>query len=190
MALNSQAIVHVGHLVEVARPHMIALTGHIRWPCDLHLYNRGRMRILESTHGMTLFGKHTGLDPDAELNIFAAASGLALLTSRDDGFALRLIDELKNEELWSLSRFRMSPARLLNDLRNIRQKGFATRGATQGKFDNRNAIAVAIFDGRGPIGAITLSWHRKFASAEAFAAQHLSALRCAADAISRRLTDG
>jgi len=188
IALNSQSIFHVGHLVEVARPYMIALTEQIRWPCDLHLYNRGRMRILESTHGMTLFGSHTGLRPDAELNIFAAASGLAFLASRDDSFALQLIDELKNEELWSLSRFRISSARLLDDLRHIRQKGFATRRATQGKFDNRNAIAVAIFDGGEPLGAITLSWHRKNASAEAFAGLHLGAMQFAAEAISKHVT--
>lgn len=187
MVINSQVIVRVGHLVEVARPHMIALTERIHWPSDLHLYNRGRMRILESTHGMTLFGKTTGLGPDAELNIFAAASGLALLASRGDDFALQLVDELKNEELWSLARFRISPARLLDDLREIRRKGFATRRATQGKFDNRNAIAVAIFDGTEAIGAITLSWHRKSATVDAFAAQHLGALQSAADAISQRL---
>lgn len=187
MALNSQAIVHVGHMVELARPYMIALTERVRWPCDLHLYNRGRMRILESTHGMTFLGSRTGLAPDAELNVFAAASGLALLASRGEDFALRLVDELKDEELWALSRFRISPARLLEDLREIRRKGFATRRATQGKFDNRNAIAVAILDGKEAIGAITLSWHRKSATADAFAAQHLSALRSAAEAISKRL---
>jgi IclR family mhp operon transcriptional activator len=190
MAINSQAIVHVAHFVEIARPFMVALTEQIRWPSDLHLYNRGRMRILESTHGMTYFGTNTGLRPDAELNVFAAASGLAVLASRGDAFALRLVDELKNEELWSLSRFRISPARLLEDLDAIRRKGFATRRATQGKFDNRNAIAVAIGDGAQAIGAITLSWHRKVATADDFAAKHLDALRSAASSISRRLADG
>ena len=187
MALNSQTIVQVGHFVELARPHMIALTETVRWPSDLHLYNRGRMRILESTHGMTFLGSRTSLGPDAELNVFAAASGLAVLASRGDDFALRLVDELKNEELWSLSRFRVSPARLLEDLREIRRTGFATRRTTQGKGYNRNAIAVAIVDGTEAIGAITLNWHRKSATADEFAAQHSSALRSAAETISQRL---
>ena len=187
MAINSQAIAQVAHLVEIAHPHMVALTKAVRWPSDLHFYNHGRMRILESTHGMTAFGANTGLAPDAELNIFAAASGLALLAERGDEFALQMVDEQKDSEQWSLSRFRISPEHLLDDLRDIRRKGFATRRATQGKFDNRNAIAVTIADGKTAIGALTLSWHRKMASADDFAAEHLDALRSAARAISQRL---
>jgi IclR family mhp operon transcriptional activator len=189
MAINSQAIVRVGHLVEVARPHMVALTERIRWPSALHLYDRGRMCIIESTHGMTLFGTVARLRPHSELNVFAAASGLALLANKDDDFVLQLVDELKNDEFWSLSRFRLSPARLLDHLREIRRKGYATRRATQGRFDNRNAIAVPIFDGRAAIGGVTLSWPRKIAPAEDFAAQHLSALRSVAQSISKRLAE-
>jgi DNA-binding IclR family transcriptional regulator len=187
VAINSQTIVRVAKLVEVARPYMISLTEQIHWPCDLHLFNRGRMRVLESTHGLTLFGKKTGLQPDAELNVFAAASGLAFLAAKEDGFACDLIEEVKSEQYWSLSRFGISPSRLIRDLHDIRQKGYATRRATQGKFDNRNAIAVAILDNTGSIGAITLSWHRQHATAEVFAAQHLGSLQNAAQAISAHL---
>lgn len=188
-AINAEAIRQVGNLVEIARAHMIALTEMTRWPCELHLYQRGRMRILELTHGMTPFVSRAGFGAGAELNIFAAASGLAVLASRGDDFALQLANELKNEELWSLSRFRITPKRLLDDLQEIRQKGFATRRVPQGRFYDRNAIAVAILSGNEPIGALTLSWNRKLSTADAFAEKHLDALQSAAGLISRQLGD-
>ena len=165
------------------------MTRQIRWASALHLYDRGRMCIMEATHGMTLYGASAPLRPHAELNIFAAASGLVFLANQGDEFAMTLVDELKNDELWSLSRFKISPAQLLDELRDIRKMGYAARRTSQGRFDNRNAIAVAIFDGKEPIGAVTLNWHRKLATAEVFAAQHLGALRSVAKAISQGLAD-
>lgn len=184
---GSYAIMQIGRLVEVARPHMIALTERTEWPCELHLYDRGRIRILESTRSMTPFDNRLGLGPDSELNIFAAAAGLALLASRGDDFTLRLIDALKGEERWCLSRFRISPARLLGELGDIRRKGFATRRVSQGRFHARNAIAVPIFEKAEAIGALSLIWHRKSATVDKFAAQYFGALQAAAEAITTSL---
>ncbi len=38
---------HIGHVVEIALPHMVELTRRIGWPSDLHVYNNGRMQIVE-----------------------------------------------------------------------------------------------------------------------------------------------
>lgn len=184
---GSHTITQVGRLVEVARPHMVALTAQTRWPCELHLYERGRIRILESTRSMTPFDNRPGLGPDSKLNIFAAAAGLAVLASRGDEFAARLVEAMKNDERWSLSRFRITPARLLGELREIRRKGFATRRVSQGRFAARNAIAVPIFDNAEAIGALSLIWNRKFATEDKFAAQYLGALQAAAEAITKGL---
>ena len=185
--VDSALTLRIGRLVEVARPHMLALTKQVRWPSDLHIHVRGRMRILESTHGMSPFGR-PGLPTDAELNLFAAASGLAFLASSGDRFALSLLDELKHDEFWSLSRFGVTPSRLLAELRDIRSKGFATRRVTQGRIDGHNAIAVTVFEGRTPVGALTIHWQRKLMSADKFAALHLDVLQIAANAISDELT--
>lgn len=185
--MDSELTIRIGRLVEVARPHMLALTKQVRWPSDLHIYLRGRMRILESTHGLSPFGRSSGFMIDAELNLFAAASGLAFLASRDDKFALRLAEELEDDEFWSMSRFGLTPARLLAELRKIRRIGFATRRVTQGRLDGRNAIAVTILEGQAPVGALTISWQHQLMSAEDFAAQHLGALRFTAKAISDEL---
>ena len=185
--IDSELTLRVGRLVEVARPHMLALTGEVRWPSDLHIYARGRMRILESTHGLSPFGRNTGSKPDAELNIFAAASGLAYLASRDDQFVANLVDELRDEEFWSLSRFGVTPAKLLQELADIRRKGYARRRVSQRTRDDRNAFAVTIFEGKEPIGALTISWQRRFMSPDEFAAVHVSSLKAAAQAISADL---
>jgi IclR family transcriptional regulator, mhp operon transcriptional activator len=187
--INTELTVRIGRLVEVARPHMLALTQHVRWPSDLHIYANGRMRILESTHGLSPFGRSSGFMIDSELNLFAAASGLAFLASRHDEFALRLANELESDEFWSMSRFGLTPSRLVAELRKVRRAGFATRRVTQGRQDGSNAIAVTIVEGDCSVGALTISWRGQLMSAEEFAAQHLAALQSTARAISDALAN-
>jgi IclR family transcriptional regulator, mhp operon transcriptional activator len=186
-AVDAELTVRIGRLVEVARPHMLALTRDVRWPSDLHIFAGTRMRILESTHGMSPFGDRTVLGTDAELNLFAAASGLVYLSQRDDAFVLDLVKQVKDDEFGSLSRYGISPARLLQELEEVRRTGFARRLVTQSRHVNRDAIAVALFEGRAPIGALTITWQRRLMSAADFAALHLDRLRAAARAISDAL---
>ena len=101
---------------------------------------------------------------------------------------MKLVDELEQHEFWSLSRFGLKPARLVEELKEIRRKGFAVRRVNQGRVDGRNAIAVAIVQGRAPIGALTISWQRQLMPADKFAAHHLEALQAAAKAISDGLS--
>jgi DNA-binding IclR family transcriptional regulator len=147
------------------------------------------MRILESTHGLSPLGNAQSSQSDVELNLFGAASGLAFLAASDDRLALKLVDELKGQEFWSLSRFGVTPARLLRELRDIRDKGYAVRRVTQRRGRGRNAIAVVILEGKAPIGGLTISWQRQFMPADKFAALHLEPLRAAAKAISRGLME-
>jgi IclR family transcriptional regulator, mhp operon transcriptional activator len=185
--VNADLTVRIGRLVEVARPHMLALTRDVRWPSDLHIFAGTRMRILESTHGMSPFGDRPVLGPDAELNLFAAASGLVYLSHRDDAFVIDLVEQVRDDEFGSLSRYGISPARLLRELEEVRRRGFARRRVTQAGPDIRDAIAVALFEGRAPIGALTIAWQRQLMSADDFAALHLDRLRTAARAISDAL---
>ncbi len=188
--IESELTVRIGRLVEVARPHMLALTGQVRWPSDLHIYTNGRMRILESTHGLSPLGRSYGFMIDSELNLFAAASGLAFLASRDDAFALRLAKELKNDEFGSMARFGLTSSRLIAELSKVRRTGFAIRRVTQRQRDGRSAIAVTIGEGEAAVGALTISWQQQLMTAEEFAAEHLDALQSAARAISGALAKG
>lgn len=185
--IDSELTLRIGRLVEVARPHMLALTNEVRWPSDLHIQVKGRMRILESTHGLSPFGPYQGFPADAELNLFAAASGLAFLAWRSERFVLDLMDELKEQEFWSPARFGVTPARLLAELADVRRHGYAKRRITQGRNDGRDAIAVPIFQYRTSIGGLTITWPRKLMSAQEFAATHLARLQAAAKAISNEL---
>lgn len=187
---HAEMIVRIGALVEAARPHMLALTRDTEWPVDLHIYASGRMRILESTYGQSPFPSSNMLKPDTELSVFAAASGLAYLAALSEAQLTALIDTLKDEKSVSLERFGLTLPVLINDLVNIRSAGFATRRQSRTSAGDRNAIAVALYDGRQPIGALAISWKRPLMNASAFAARHHDRLKQAANAISASLQGG
>lgn len=182
---HADTMARIGELVEIARPHMLALTEATHWPVDLHIYVTGRMRILESTYGQSPFPSSNMLKPDTELNVFVAATGLAYLAALGDKKLNALIETLGAEK--SLGRFGLSVPQLISDLINIRSAGFAIRRQARATSGDRNAIAVALYDGDQPIGALALSWKRQLMSANAFAALHLDPLRQAAGLISASL---
>ena len=186
--VDAERTARIGRLVETARPHMLALTAQVRWPSDLHIYANGRMHILESTHGLSPFGVEDAPGPDSELNIFGCASGLAWLATLRDADALALVEQLAHDEFGALSRFGVSPARLLADLATVRAQGYASRRVSQRRQDHRCAIAVAITAPDGAIGALTISWRREAMSVEDFAALHAAPLRRAAEAVSKALS--
>ena len=187
-SVDEQDNVRIGRLVEIARPHLLALTRDLRWPADLHMHANGRMRILESTHGQSPFS--TGAEPDieVELNMFAAATGLAYLASLSDTRALAIMEQCRSDYFWSAERYSVTGDMLIADLNRIREAGFATRRASQLRQDNRNAIGVVIRQRNETAGAIAMPWPRDFMSAEAFASLHLSRLKQTADAISAELS--
>ncbi|MDH7797817.1 MULTISPECIES: helix-turn-helix domain-containing protein [unclassified Beijerinckia] len=185
---HAEMVVRIGELVEAAKPHMLALTRETEWPVDLHIYATGRMRILESTYGQSPFPSSNMLKPDTELSVFAAATGLAYLAALSEKQLIALIDTLKGEKSASLERFGLTAPLLINDLINIRSAGFATRRQSRTGLGDRNAIAVALYDGRQPIGALAISWKRQLMNASAFAALHLDRLKQAAGAISASLS--
>lgn len=186
--VNEQDNVRIGRLVEIARPHLLGLTRDLRWPSDLHMFANGRMRILESTHGQSPFGAGAEPQVEVELNMFAAATGLAYLASLSDARALAIMEQCRSHYFWSAERYSVSADVLVADLNRIREAGFATRRASQLRRDNRNAIAIVLREREETAGAIAMPWPRDLMSAEAFAKLHLSRLRQTADAISAELS--
>ncbi len=176
--------VRVGRLVEVARPHMLQLARNVKWPNDLHVFVNGRMRIIESTHGLSPFASQ-GVHVETDLNLFVAASGLAYLACLPDATALAIMEECRADEFASPERYGVTPRALLNDLAGIRASGFAVRKTSQLRPENRRAIAVAILKDSEPVGAVAIAWPRQLMDTGAFANDHLGALSSAASAISR-----
>jgi IclR family mhp operon transcriptional activator len=189
-AAHGELTFRFGRLVEVARPHMLKLTQQVKWPSDLHVYHAGRMQILESTHGVSPFETPKSGSADTELNMFVAASGLAYLSSLNDQEVKAILDMTHDDEVWSAARFGVSPAQLAHMLADVRRRGFATRQLSQNKPQDRNAIAVPLFQQERPVAALTIAWRREHMKPDDFAALHLEALRDAAERISRAISQG
>ncbi|MGE0629227.1 MAG: helix-turn-helix domain-containing protein [Hyphomicrobiaceae bacterium] len=187
LTLKQKEAPRMARLLDAARPHMIVLTRSVGWPVGLHYYIAGRMRIIETTHGMSPFGNNPGMPIDSELNIFASASGLAWLAANDDATVLEVVETLADGDLWSLSRYGISPRRLVRELAVIRRRGWAKRRAQQGIADNRVGAAIALHEGQQPVGALTLTWQREAMTDAEFAVKHLGALTAAAVAIDSAL---
>lgn len=177
----------IARLMDVATPLMRASNTDIRWPIDLHIYYQGRMQVIESTRTISPFGFNHPYRPELDLNIFAAASGISYLATLSDAQVWKMIETLREQELWALSRHRISPQRLFREIELTRNKGYARRLASQsgGRF---HAIAAPIRSHRTGIGAVSIWWPQTYLSPPAFSATHAEPLKVLAVAISRELS--
>ena len=189
---NSPEFAHgEGWLVERAVPHMIELTRSVGWSCDLHIFERTRSRIIESTRPLSPFFQYKR-QIDLEVPVFASAGGLAVLSTWIDRAVLALVDEVGDHPRWGLCRLGMTKRDLLSTLQQTRTVGYAVR-ATNYRGENDmantlNAIARPIFRGEGAVGALVILWPKEFLAAEGFAQTHLSMLKDATAAIAADLT--
>lgn len=175
-------------LINVSTPLLLDINDTIRWPIDLHIHHQGRMQIIESTRAISPLGFNHPYRPEVELNIFASASGLCYLSTLSDQRVLKLIHTLRDQELWSLARYRMSPSRLLQELASVRKSGYARRLANQTDQSNFHAIAAPILSGKKAIGAASIWWPRAYLSVAAFADRHAERLQELAKAISAKFS--
>jgi IclR family transcriptional regulator, mhp operon transcriptional activator len=180
-----------GTLVDCAVPHMIELTRSAGWSCDLHIFERRRSRVIESTRPLSPFFQYER-QIDLEVPVFASAAGLAVLATWTDREVLALIAEIGDDPVLGLGRFGMTGRRLLSNLRQMRSLGYAVRAVQwRGETplaDTLNAIAQPVSRGATVVGALAFLWPKGFLSAERFAEAHLARLREATAAISADLT--
>ena len=177
-------------VVDVALPHMQALTEDVEWPSDLHLRHGPRMRIVETTRALSPFQVRR-VRVDLEVNIFGSAAGRAYLMGLDQDQLDRIIDDVGDDPQFGYTRFGLTPKDIAVEMRAARRAGYASRrrdyfGASAND-DKLSAIAVPINDGNGPIGALTLVWTRTYLEPVAFAKCHLAELAKASAAISADL---
>ena len=174
----------VARLVHVAAPLMLRINDSIRWPIDLHVQHRGRMQVIESTCMISPFRFDYPYRPELELNIFAAASGLCYLSTLPDERIEKLIESLRDQELWSLARYRISPQRLFQELAAVRKNGYARRLVNQTDQQGFHAIAAPILSAKRAVGAVSVRWPRSYLSVAGFAERYAEKLMNLADGIS------
>ena len=155
-------------LVRAASGPMVSLTETIGWPVDLHIFNQDRMQIIETTHALSPFEFGKQHIYDLELNVFAAASGIAHLSTLKDKAVEELIDKLSNHPRLSMRSFRISHRRLFEEIQRARTIGFARRLVVQTGALAFNAISTPIQAKGSGIGAIAVWWPKRFCTPESF----------------------
>jgi IclR family mhp operon transcriptional activator len=179
-----------GWLVECAVPHMIELTRGIGWSCDLHLFERTRSRIIESTRPMSPFFQYAR-QIDLEVPVFASAGGMAVLSTWADRAVLDLVEEIGDDPAWGLCRLGIGRSKLLATLRQARAVGYAVRAsqysAEAALANSLHALGRPVFRGETAIGALVILWPRGFLAPEDFAKVHLASVKATASAISADL---
>ncbi len=174
----------VTRLINAATPLLLEINANIRWPVDLHVHHQGRMQVVESTRTISPLSFNDPYRSQLELNIFAAASGLCYLSTLADERVLKLIEALRDQELWSLSRYRISPQRLFQELAAVRKNGYARRLANQTNQRGFHAIAAPIVAGEQGVGAVSVQWPRSYLTVAAFADRYAAQMIRLAKAIS------
>jgi IclR family mhp operon transcriptional activator len=177
-------------LVDRAVPHMIELTGSAGWACDLHIFERTRSRIIESTRPLSPFFQYSR-PIDLQVPVFGSAGGLAVLSMWTDAAVLALVEEIGDHPTWGLRRIGLKGRDLLVLLRQARKSGYAVRprqyrGETA-MADTLAVIACPILRLGTPVGALAMLWPRELQSTADFAEVHLARLKEATASISADL---
>ncbi|MEM9850475.1 MAG: helix-turn-helix domain-containing protein [Pseudomonadota bacterium] len=180
----------ISHLIGVATPHMKALTAQVGWPCDLHVRDKHRMLVIESSRPLSPFHIHQST-VDLPVNIFASASGRVVLSTLSDDAIRALAEDARADPYWSLERFYPGEDEFLKRIAQVRAQGYSARhrgyGGESTSDDNLRVIAVPIFWQGEAAASLALLWTKEYQSPERFARDHLAALRQAADSISDAL---
>ena len=177
-------------LVEAAMPHMIELTRKISWPSDLHLFDRNRMRVVESTRTLSPYHIHRG-SIDITVNVFGSAGGRAYMSALEPAEVDTIVAQIGSDPQHGMTRFSLTREILAAELANVRSKGYAQRHPSYPPVttndDRLRVIAVPLVHDQKGIGALTLIWPRGYLDYEAFAETYLQDLQQTSELISASL---
>ena len=177
-------------VVDVALPHVIALTNEIGWPSDIHLLEGDRMRILDSTRPLSPFHLYRAF-VDMRVNIFGSASGTACLAEMADSAFEQIAKRTANDRRWGLARYRLTLEQFRSHLNLARKRGYGTRSprfVSDTVFDDGlAAIATPVYRNKKIFGAISLLWPKGYLKPEAFAREFLEKLKRTTKQISEDL---
>ena len=183
----SHGFQHDDRLVNVARPHIVALTEQVGWPVSIAIRVGRNMMLRDSTHATTslTFEQYY---PGFTLPILDSASGklsMAYAADEDREMILRWMRVSQEIDLDYLAQAEVSL-----DVEKIRAQGFAVQGRnhfnlTPGK---TSSIAVPIFLGNQFEAAMTMVFFVNAMKLEAALKQYLDNLKATAAAITAELS--
>jgi DNA-binding IclR family transcriptional regulator len=157
--------------------HLIELTREVGWACDLHIFERTRSRVIESTRPLSPFYQYER-QIDLEVPIFAAAASIAVLATWKERDVIALVDAIGDDPVWGLGRVGMTKRDLLKSLQLVRARGYAMRASlfrSQIELSDRlHAIARPVFRGEVAIGGLAILWPKGFMSPEDLTATYLT----------------
>jgi IclR family mhp operon transcriptional activator len=184
--LNSRFAQSEGLLVDRALPHMIELTRSVGWSCDLHIFERTRSRVIESTRPLSPFFQYER-HIDLEVSVFSSAGGLAVLSTWTDPAVLALADEIGNHPIWGLPRLGKTKRDLLSILQEIRAAGYAVRAShyrSESPLANKlEAIGCPVYRDEVAVGALVMLWSKGLLTPKEFAELNLRKLKEAAASV-------
>lgn len=187
---NSRTVPADGVLVDCGVSHMIELTRAVGWSCDLHIFERTRSRVIESTRPLSPFYQYAR-QIDLEVPVFASAAGLSVLATWDEAAVLSLVDEIGDHPRWGMSAHGLSKRELLNLLRRVRKSGYAVRSNQfrgLSVFANKlHAMARPICRRGTAVGALVLLWPKELLAPDEFAKNNLARFKEATEAINADL---
>jgi len=177
-------------LVEIARPHIEALTDKLLWPISITSRVGAHMMVRDSTHTRTSLTLNNYY-PGFTLPIMECSSGKAYMAFCSDAEREHLLEGLRTIEG---AAEKMATLLLSNDnlLREVRSQGYATqsRNAYTANPGKTSSIAVPLFRGDEVAGAITIIFFSVAMPMEKAVAQFLSPVTDTARAISAELSAG
>jgi IclR family transcriptional regulator, mhp operon transcriptional activator len=168
-------------VVDVAMPHVTALTSEISWPSDVHLFDGDRMRILDSTRPLSPFHLYRGV-VDQRVNIFGSAAGMCCLAEMPEATVARIAAHTEGDPLWGLARFRLTMKKYGRHIEATRRRGYGQRLEREDVGnkvfdDGLSAIAVPIHRNGRVYGAVSLLWPKAYLPPEAIADEYLEPLK-------------
>ncbi len=173
-------------LVDVARPHIVALTKQVGWPISIAIRIGRNMMLRDSTHANTsLTFDH--YYPGFTLPVLDSASGKLSLALASDDERATILDGLRMSEDIDAQHLKMSLAML--DVEGIRELGYAVQGRnhhnlTPGK---TSSIAVPIYvDGQFK-AAMTLVFFARFMKLDKAVEEYIGELKAVAARIGAEL---
>lgn len=166
------------------------LTRNVDWPSDIHVPEGVAMRIVDSTRSLSPFHLYQG-EANRLVSIFASAAGLCYLAALPAAEVAALEARTRRDLRWGLARFGLTADDLARELAATRDRGYGRRlhgyVGESPRSDELYAIAVPVWQGDRPWGAMTLLWPRAHLPEAAFAGQFLAPLQEAADRASSQL---
>lgn len=178
---------HDGRLVEVARPHIVALTQRVGWPISIAIRVGRNMMLRDSTHANTslTFDQYY---PGFTLPILDSASGKLSMAYSSDEERKTILKWMRADQ--DVDSAYLANAELGLNVEGIRALGYARQGLnhhnlTPGK---TSSIAVPIFSGDRFEAAMTLVFFVKAMKLDEALERYLPDLKATAAQISEELT--